>query len=117
MNKRRGYISVELGGETHKLKYDCNALALFEERMGQSITSILATGGASVRAIKEGLYAGLAHEGPQISPDRVGRMMELRQLGYYAERVTEALRMALGYDESRTPSEDGEGEAEAAEES
>lgn len=119
MNKRRGYVSVELGGETHKLKFDCNALALAEERLGQPMTEILTASGVGVRAIRECLYAGLSHEGPHLTPQRLGAMMEIQHLGYYAERISEALRAALGIEQKGAEPETGgeAGEAEAAEES
>lgn len=113
--RRRGYVSVELGDEVRKLKFDCNALALAEERLGQPITQILMGGNVGVRAIRECLYAGLSHEGPHVTPERVGAQMEIGQLGYYANCISDALKTALGVRDDEAETDDDEGEAGALE--
>lgn len=72
MGIRRKPVTIELDGRERTLKYDLNALCLFEEQAGIGITEALTKPRmSSIRAL---LWAGLIHEDALLTVDDVGRM-------------------------------------------
>lgn len=92
MGLRRPPVMIELDGKQRTLKFDLNALCLFEEAAGIGITEALQK--RSMSAIRALLWAGLIHEDPLLTVDDVGKM----EFGGLREMV-QSLVSALGTDQ------------------
>lgn len=92
----RGRVNIEINGEERTLKFDFNALAMLEERLGMSIGKIFAEEQFGVRFLREALFVGLSHEDRKLTPTKVGNMINADNFEYLAEKVSEALANALG---------------------
>jgi len=67
-----GYgIHIELNGKARRLRYDLNALAEVEEKLGISIAQF-ADVPISIRTIRTLIWAGLIHEDADITEKDVG---------------------------------------------
>lgn len=67
-----GYgVGIELNGRRRTLRYDLNALALLEEKLGRSISQLddVEMGIRSIRAL---IWAGLQHDDPDLTEQDVG---------------------------------------------
>lgn len=84
-------VPIKLDRVRH-LKYDLNALVLLEEQFGSLGAALDAVQGQSIRAIRSWLYAGLAHEDPDLTPEQAGALVSLTEL----PAVTDAILRALG---------------------
>lgn len=91
----RGLVPIELGGETFQLCYDLNALCEVEDRYGDIETAFSQQLG--VKAARFLLWAGLQHSHADRFPTEqdVGRVVSLANVKYVAERLGEAIRVAL----------------------
>ena len=88
MGVRRTPVKIELDGKERTLKFDLNALCLFEETAKQGITEALRQ--RSMSAIRALIWAGLIHEDPMLTIDDVGKM-EFRSLQDIVVKVVSAL--------------------------
>jgi len=88
--------SIELD-KMRKLRFSINALVEFQDVNGKDLTEELMSGGLSIKAIRNLLWAGLIEDDPSLTPSRVGDIMQdwieksggsIVQLG---EIVTEAV--------------------------
>ena len=61
-NKTRGMVDVRLGGRTHTLRFRTHEIAMLEERLGSSITTILSESQLGIRTLREAILVGVAHE-------------------------------------------------------
>lgn len=72
MGLKRAPVTIELDGRQRTLKFDLNALCLFEEQAGASVIEALQK--RSMTHIRSLLWAGLIHEDPLLTVDDVGKM-------------------------------------------
>lgn len=86
------YVTIELD-KPRRLRFDLNALAEIEERLGVGIDKL---GDLDMKAktARVMLWAGLIHEDQSITPEDVGGMVDLDNLGYVQERIAAALAAA-----------------------
>lgn len=84
-------VPIKLDRVRH-LRYDLNALVLLEEQFGSVEAALDAAQGRSVRAVRAFLYAGLAHEDPDLTLEQAGSLVGFADL----PAVTEAILRALG---------------------
>jgi hypothetical protein len=105
-------VRIKLGNEEYKLRFDSSAIYSLEEKTGQTLSQMaLSLGNASFVATCHMLWAGLLHGQPDITVSQVIRMVDLRDLNTIAEKLNEALELALG----PAPKVEGdEGKASAA---
>lgn len=103
MTKKRGYVPIELGGQTRMLHFDVNALVLLEERMGMDALSVFRRP-PGFRMVRECLYAGLVYGEPALTPERVGQMMDARDVAQFSRLVAAIIEAA----QAALPSPDGE---------
>ena len=88
MGLRRNPVTIELDGRQRVLKYDLNALCLFEESTKQGVREALQElRMSSIRAL---LWAGLIHEDPLLTIEDVGKM-EFGSLRDMVAQVVSAL--------------------------
>ena len=78
-------VTLELGGQTRRLKYDLNAIAEIGERLG--ITVRLSNLGADLlerelplKAVRTILWAGLVHEDVELTEETVGGWVDQNNL-------------------------------------
>jgi hypothetical protein len=88
MGIRRKPVTIELDGKERALKYDLNALCMFEEHQKIGITEALQK--RSMSAIRALLWVGLIHEDPLLTIEDVGRM-EFGSLRDIVTKVVSAL--------------------------
>lgn len=88
MGLRRRPVTIELDGKERALKYDLNALCMFEEHQKIGITEALQK--RSMSAIRALLWVGLIHEDPLLTIEDVGRM-EFGSLRDIVTKVVSAL--------------------------
>lgn len=76
-NPRRGEVEVELGGETHTLVFNFNAISEIEAAFGdRAIDDLFFRGSISRRAIVEALRAGLVKRHRRLTPKQVGELLD-----------------------------------------
>jgi hypothetical protein len=93
-----GYgVGIEIGGRRRTLRYDLNALATLEEKLGLSISQLDHTT-LGVRAIRSLIWAGLVGEEPELTETDVGAWIGPGALAITTAmtKVGEALKEALG---------------------
>jgi hypothetical protein len=88
MGIRRTPVKIELDGKERELRFDLNALCLFEETAKLPLAEALSIRSMSV--IRALIWAGLIHEDPLLTVDDVGRM-EVLSLPEMINRVMQAL--------------------------
>lgn len=88
MGIRRLPVTIELDGKERSLKFDLNALCLFEEQAKTSLRSALAD--LSMTSVRTLVWAGLLHEDPLLTVQDVGKM-EFVSLRDVSEKVVKAL--------------------------
>ena len=84
-------VTLELGGRARRLKYDLNAIAEIGERLG--ITVRLSNLGGDLlerelplKAVRTILWAGLVHEDPDLTEEKVGSWVDQDNLQEVMER-------------------------------
>jgi hypothetical protein len=88
MGLRRTPVKIELDGKERELRFDLNALCLFEETAKLPLAEALAIRSMSV--IRALIWAGLLHEDSLLTVEDVGRM-EIVSLPEMINRVMQAL--------------------------
>lgn len=99
MNRRRGEVAIEIGGEERVLRFTNNAVASIEESLETSILALIQR--PQLRFVREAICQGLRYEDRKITPAQVGRMLDDEQsqdLTYYAVKVVEGIVNALKLD-------------------
>ncbi len=115
-NKHRGYVPIEIGGETYQLRYDFNALAQLDQRLGQSFFKVLGEGNIGFHVIREALVAGLANPANgRGAATRALQHLEVSKIDYYIDKIFEGLEAAglikpqdAGDDDTDFESDEGE---------
>lgn len=116
-NKQRGYIPIEIGGETYQLRYDFNALAQLDQRLGQSFFKVLSEGNIGFHVIREALIAGLSNPGnSRGAATKAIQNLDVTRFDYYIDKVFEGLEAAglikpKDAEDDDTDRESNEGEA------
>jgi len=116
-NKQRGYIPIEIGGETYQLRYDFNALAQLDQRLGQSFFKVLSEGNIGFHVIREALIAGLSNPANvRGAATKAIQQLEVAKVDYYIDKIFEGLEAAglikpKDAEDDDTGGESDEGEA------
>lgn len=87
---------LKLGGKTHRLRYDLNALAALEERLGLKSLTDFENLEVRIGTIRTMLWAGLLHENPDLTEQEVGAMVDGSNMNEVVEGVTRALVESFG---------------------
>jgi len=94
-NKHRGYVPIEIGGETYQLRYDFNALAQLDQRLGQSFFKVLSEGNIGFHVIREALIAGLSNPANgRGAATKAIQNLDVTRFDYYIDKVFEGLEAA-----------------------
>src|SRR5690606_13073352 len=94
-NRHRGYVPIEIGGETYQLRYDFNALAQLDQRLGQSFFKVLSERNIGFRVIREALVAGLANsDSGRGAATKALQHLEVSKIDYYIDKIFEGLEAA-----------------------
>jgi len=116
-NRHRGYVPIEIGGETYQLRYDFNALAQLDQRLGQSFFKVLSEGNIGFHVIREALVAGLSNPANgRGAATKALQHLEVAKVDYYIDKIFEGLEAAglikpKDAEDDDTGGEDDEGEA------
>lgn len=89
------YTSIELGGRTRQLRFDLNALAELEDKLGRPVGELGAVV-ASVKTIRAMVWAALLHAEPELTEREVGSWISGENFAAVTERTVEALAQAFG---------------------
>lgn len=93
-------VTVELD-KARNLRYGMNALVKVEELTGKPITK-LDLENISIRDLRTIVYAGLFHEDKDLTPDKVGNLIdEYSDINIVAAKLGEAFNLAFGSDNSK----------------
>src|SRR5690606_16458341 len=111
-NKHRGFVEIELGGKMYEIRLGTNEMANLDAALGRSFLTILSEGQVGIHVIRQAIYEGLAdyrrrNMRENITPQKVGAMMEPAKLKYYADKLIEALE-AAGWIDPETDEDDEE---------
>lgn len=98
MSNKYRYVTIELD-KPRRLRFDLNALCELEDAFKKPIQEILEDGVIGIKQIRTFIWAGLLHEDPELAIQDVGRMIDLDNILYVQEKVTEALNSAFGEQE------------------
>lgn len=89
---KRPPIEIDLGDEKKRtLKYTLNSFAEMEERYGKIDIAVKQMEDGSVKAIRFMLWAGLMHNNEELTEKEVGALLELTDLEYVGEKMSEAM--------------------------
>src|SRR5690606_28104103 len=116
VNRHRGYVPIEIGGETYQLRYDFNALAQLDQRLGQSFFKMLSEGNIGFHVIREALVAGLSNPANgRGAATKALQHLEVAKVDYYIDKIFEGLEAAglikpNGPENGDEAGEDDEGE-------
>ena len=114
-NQHRGYVPIEIGGETYQLRYDFNALAQLDQRLGQSFVKMLSEGNIGFYVIREALAAGLSNPANgRGAATKALQHLEVAKVAYYIDKIIEGLE-AAGFKPKEAESEDTGGEDDEGE--
>lgn len=106
-------VTIELGGKERHLKYDLNAIAEIGERLKitirlQRFAEDLMSTPLPFSALRVILWAGLRHEEPDLTPEKVGAWVDLDNMqevwdrfftlfgDKFSEKVEKAAEQMLG---------------------
>lgn len=88
-------IPVVLGEKQYRLRYDLNAFAVLEDYYPTVEECLNALAKGSIKALRAVLFAGLVHEDPELTPEKVGELITLADLPSLGEQLTQALISAM----------------------
>lgn len=94
-NRERGEVEISIDGADRILRFDFNALAKLEHRLGMSIAKIFEGDKIGLTTIRECLFVGIRW-GKSISSEEVGSMLKLSEVQIYAAKIAEAVALATG---------------------
>lgn len=93
---------IELGGATRHLRFDLNALAALEARLGTPLGELGAMK-VSARNLRAMLWAGLLHEDKEIMEEQVGAWVDGSNFVQISEQVVVALAIGFGTENGDRP--------------
>ncbi|AEG14697.1 hypothetical protein Desku_1110 [Desulfofundulus kuznetsovii DSM 6115] len=88
-------IPVVIGERQYHLFFSLNSFALLEDYYQTVEECLNALAKGSIKALRAVLYAGLAHEDPELTPEKVGELLTLADLPSLGEQLTQALISAM----------------------
>lgn len=95
-------VKIDLDRE-RELRFDFNALSLFEETTGLNSLDTSIWQSLNARNLTTMLWAALKHDDPSLTREQVGAMIHTGNIGYVTERITEA------YKSSTPDNQEGDG--------
>src|SRR5690606_16717425 len=106
----------EIGGETYQLRYDFNALAQLDQRLGQSFFKVLGEGNIGFHVIREALVAGLSNPANgRGAATKALQHLEVAKIDYYIDKILEGLEAAGLIKPKAGEDQDGAGEDDEGE--
>lgn len=84
-------VKIELDRE-RALRFDFNALSLFEETTGLNSLDATIWGSLNAKNLRAMLWSALKHEDPGLTQEQVGEMIHTGNIAYVTERITEAYK-------------------------
>jgi hypothetical protein len=93
-NKIRGLVDINLDKPRH-LRYDLNALAEIEDKLGISIDQLAGGFCFGMKAIRTVLWAGLIHEDEELTEKEVGAMIDMENIEDVTSSIMDSLGMAF----------------------
>lgn len=86
-------LEMEIGGQVQELdiKFSLNSYALMEERYGSIDNALDAVKGKSMVALRFMIWAGIQHNSGEITETQIGNAMDMRDMDYYMDKVSEAM--------------------------
>ena len=88
------FVEINLD-KPRRLRYTINALVALEEKLGKPISAIDRTK-IGIKEFRLLLWAGLIHEDPNLTEEKVGELMDEADINYIAEKINEAIQISLG---------------------
>jgi hypothetical protein len=93
------YIEIELDGKVKQLRYDFNAIADMEERMGKGVGAIFNEQNVGFNTLRLFYWAGLKWKDKGITVERAGDMLQKEiengsDIGELMEPVLKALKLS-----------------------
>ncbi len=76
------------------LNFNLNALRKIEKETGKKISEL--ADGFGLDEMQTVLWAGLVHEDPELTFERVGEIVDIQSLGKVGDAIAEAVGKALG---------------------
>lgn len=103
---KRPDILVELGETQYPLKLTLESYGEIEERFGSVSEGLNRVGDRNMKATIFLLYAGFLHlEDPELTEKKIARAIDIRDLGYYMQKITEAVTVDTPIDEEKPETE------------
>lgn len=93
-------FTFEVGGKSHTLKYDYNALCDIEENAGQNLQTLFSDGKVGVASIRSLLWGGLKWKNAGLTKQQVGFIMnelqEENKLNEVVQKASELIAQSIG---------------------
>lgn len=96
----KGTTTINLQGMVHELRFDMNSFCELEDRFGNINKAFEVLQNGSMKGIRTLLWAGLLHEDGEVTEKEVGEMVRIKDLTTIADKITEALNIALPEEKS-----------------
>lgn len=88
-------------GVERTLKYDLNAMAELEDKYGSVDTAFEMLDKNSIKAVRFILWAGLIHEEPELTEQKVGSLIDIKYLQNLSGKLNEAFTNDMPHDEEK----------------
>lgn len=91
-NPKRGYVLIELDGETYQLKLDFNAIASLDRQLGRPFLDAFFEGG--FYPVQQAIAVGIANPRNIKEASKAVKRLEASKYAYYVETIMEALALS-----------------------
>jgi len=85
-------VEVKLGNKTLHFKVDFNALAIVEEKLGNSMMDPDVWKNLNIRTVRTLTWAALLHENPKLTEHTVGSWLHMGNMNYVVESLAKAFQ-------------------------
>lgn len=85
-------VEVKLGNKMLHFKIDFNALAIVEEKLGNSMMDPDVWKNLNIRTVRTLTWAALLHESPKLTEHDVGSWLHMGNMNYVVERLAKAFQ-------------------------
>ena len=96
-------VEVELGGKKLHFKVDFNALAIVEEKLGNSMMDPNVWKNLNIRTVRTLTWASLLHENPKLTEHDVGSWLHMGNMNYVVESLAKAFQASQSDEEAAAP--------------
>jgi len=99
MNSKRGFVDVEIGNESYRMRLNMNAIAEIEDHFGgKSLIELFSGGESFIKSLKAKdfvtlFHSALVHGGStELTKEKVGDLVDFKNLEYLISKFMECVQ-------------------------